>query len=267
MLFLALIFGLAAIAMQMFTKQRKEVKPATALVYNNMWTGQPECILPGTDFTLPAIHRDLKEVKLINEVENPSNVKLITGDGVEIEVDYIVRRNQIGWPGMRDYSPRWPAADKERLRRCAIRAVTAIDYDERRGKILTRVVARLQEAIEHRRLNDLFEKANPKTGEAGKIKTEEKLHIEDEVNAALVEDIVGEKGWGFWVEIDLEDYNLPAVIRQARERKSSAKMAGKAMKEQLTAAGVSKGEVGKYAAWATIAETIANALRGKKGGE
>lgn len=225
---------------------RKEVKPATALVYNDQWSGENLCELPGTVLLDPGRHRVIETVSLRNEAQNPSNVKLFTADGVEIEVDYILRRLQVGYPDMPE---RWQDVDKDRLCRCAINAVTKIEYAKREDKIKTRVVACLQAALEKRTLNELF--SDVKKDEAGAVtqvtvNTEAKEHLETEVNRSIREDIVTgvnedgteEEGWGFWVVMDLEDYNLPVVIRAARERKSAARMAGEALKDELTAAGV-----------------------------
>src|SRR3989344_5435998 len=65
----------------LFTEYRAEVKPASALVYNNQWTGATNALLPGTHFLVPGVHKRLEEVTIRNEAKNPSNVMLFTGDG------------------------------------------------------------------------------------------------------------------------------------------------------------------------------------------
>lgn len=236
LLFVVVVLALIAALVLLVMQYRVEVKPATALAYNNMWTGTPDCVLPGTDFLIPGIHRILEqEVSLRNEPENPSNVTLITGDGVELEVDYIVRRLRVGYPEMPE--PGDPRVDRARLQQCVIRAVTAISYGKRRDAILTRVVALLQEEMEGRTINDLFPGTDMVTGTIGQIDEDLMSQIEQAVNDSLLTDLVTTE-WGFWVEIDLEDYDLPAVIRKAREEQSAAEIAGKAIADKAKAAGV-----------------------------
>ncbi|MBU0999074.1 SPFH domain-containing protein [Patescibacteria group bacterium] len=255
LIFFVIVLALIAVLVLLVTQSRTEVKPATALVYNNMWTGQPDVVFPGTGFIVPGIHRILeREVSLKNEAENPSNVNLITGDGIELEVDYIVRRLQVGCPNP-EKTTNW-----EDLKKCVIKAVTIINYSGRRDKILTRIVARLQEALQRRTVNELFSEIDVKTGKRGKVNKEVMQTIETEVNTKLRDDIVTTE-WGFWVEIDLEDYNLPIVIRKAREQRSSAEIAGSALKEKATAAGV-KPE------WLIVGEALSSIFGNrKKGGD
>ncbi|OGI57629.1 hypothetical protein A2906_00135 [Candidatus Nomurabacteria bacterium RIFCSPLOWO2_01_FULL_37_25] len=258
LLFVAFTLGVIAILVLLIMESRTEVKPATALVYNNMWTGRTDVVLPGTGFIIPGIHRVLeKEVSLKNEAENPSNVTLITGDGIELEVDYIVRRLQVGYPKMPGLND--PNLDLGRLKNCIIQVTTVINYAKRRDAVLTRIVAKLQESLEKRTLNELFPDADLKTGTTGKVDKQVMHLIEEEVNNALREDLVT-KEWGFWTEIDLEDYNLPAVIRKAREQRSSAEISGKALAEKATAAGV-KPE------WLIVGEAFSDFFGRKKGGE
>ncbi|MEX2029127.1 MAG: SPFH domain-containing protein [Candidatus Paceibacterota bacterium] len=236
LLFVAFTLGVIALLVLLVLEARKEVAPATALVYNDIWTGRTYCALPGTVFIVPGIHRVLeREVSLRNEAENPSNVELVTGDGIELEVDYLVRRLQVGYPEMPDLDD--PALDRKRLRECVIQAVTAIKYAERRDAILTRIVAYLQESLEKRTLNNLFPGVDLTTGMVGTVDVGVMQIIEEEVKTALLDDLVTQE-WGFWVEIDLEDYNLPTIIRKARERSSAAEIAGKAIADKAKAAGV-----------------------------
>lgn len=235
LLYILLVIALTAILTVLILQYRIEVRPATAFVYNNIWTGKTKCALAGTVVIVPGIHKALEsEVSLKNEAENPDNVTLITGDGIELEVDYIIRRLQVGYPDMGD-NP-----DKNLLKEAAIKAVTAIEYAKRRDKILTRVVATYQAALEKRSVNDLFPDYDPTkpSGDVCKIDHLEMTRIEEEVNGVLKEDMVT-KEWGFWVETDFEDCNLPEVVRKAREEGSSAKIAGKAIRDKADEAGVS----------------------------
>ncbi len=230
---------------------RMEVKPATALVYNNMWTGKTRCFLPGTNFLIPGIHRKFKEVSLRNEAQNPSNVELFTGDGIGIQVDYIIRKLQVGYPEMKSLDDKTlTKKDQDSLKESVIKATTNIDYDERKDKILTRVVAKLQERIEERTANDLFEpeenkeentdNSPPKKPDAEKARKKnkaEKNNLENQVNEDLRKDQVTTE-WGFLVEMDLEDFNLPKIISAAREEHSAAKIAGEAIAEKAKEAGV-----------------------------
>jgi len=260
LVFVVFVLSLISILVLLVMESRREVKPATALVYNNMWTGKTYCMLPGTGFLIPGIHRILeREVSLQNEAQNPSNVTLITGDGIELEVDYIVRRLMVGYPKMPSLS------DKEHrvlLGEAVVKAVTAIKYAERRDAILTRIVAQLQAALTQYRLDQLFPGTNLGQGQVGKVNKELMTHIEEMVNEALRGDLVTLE-WGFWVEMDLEDYNLPDTIRKAREQRSSAEMAGKAIADKAAAAGVD-------AKWLVVADAIGDIFRGrvtKTGGE
>ncbi|MFA6353905.1 MAG: SPFH domain-containing protein [Candidatus Paceibacterota bacterium] len=257
LIFIAFVLILVSVLLLLVTQSRTEVKPATALVYNNMWTGETEVVLPGTEFIVPGIHRILeKEVSLKNEAENPSNVNLITGDGIELEVDYIMRRLQVGYLDM----PSVP--DIKLLKGAIVKAATKINYANRRDLVLTRVVAHLQEALEHKTLNDLFPEADLTNGKSGKVDKEVMEEMEKEINIKLGNDIVTTE-WGFWVQIDLEDYNLPAVIRKAREQHSSAEIAGEALKRKAAAAGV------KNPVWFIIADAITSIFgdRKEKGGK
>lgn len=254
LLFIVVILMLVAGLIILVTVSRTEVKPATALVYNNIWNGKTFCVLPGTEFIIPGIHRVLeREVSLRNEAENPDNVELITGDGIELEVDYIVRRLRVGYPGM-------PAniddANPDKLKEAVIKAVTAISYSERRDKVLTRIVARMQEEVKSRTYAELFQDADIENGKVGKVNKVLMKSLEEEVNILLSTDIVS-VGWGYWVEMDLEDYNLPARLRQAREASASADMAGKAIADKATAAGVDP-------RWIIAGETLGN-IFGKGG--
>ncbi len=265
LIFLAITLGAIALLILLVTTSRTEVKPGCALVYNNIWTGNPRCVLPGTDFIIPGVHRVLeKEVSLKNEAQNPSNVPLITGDGIELEVDYIVRRMQVGFPGMPEFK-KLSQVDREKLKSCAVLAVTEINYGDHRDKVLTRMVAHLQSFMEKRTYNELFEDADLEKGEPGKVNAQAKDDIETSVNEALKGDIATLQ-WGFWNEIDLEDYNLPETLRRAREQKASAKMRGQALKEKLTSAGLQNEEAtawaGKIAFGEAIGEAIGNALHG-----
>lgn len=232
--FILILIGIAAILLN--PEYRKEVTPTTALVYNNKWNGEVECILPGTEFISPGVHTVLEaEVSLLNEAQNPNDVKLVTADGIEIDVDFIMRHFRVGYRDMPPIGD--PAMDTDRLKACIIQAATAISYKDRTDKVLTRVIAILQASIERRTLNELFPGTDINTGKIGKVDNNLMSDIEQEVNIALRTDIVTTE-WGFWVEIDLEDYNLPAEIRKARERRSSAEISGKALKDKAQAAGI-----------------------------
>jgi len=253
--FVLLVIAMLAL---LLLESKVEVKPGSALSYNNIWTGKTHAILPGTDFIIPGIHKVLeREVSLRNEAENPSNVKLVTGDGVELEVDYIVRRLQVGYPGMPALND--GSLDQARLQWCVIQATTVITYSKRRDAILTRAVAKLQEAVDKRTLNQLLPGTDLETGKVGKVDETVMEQIEREVNRALSDDLVTQE-WGFWVEIDLEDLNLPKKIMDARESRSAAEIAGKAIKDKADAAGV-KPE------WLIVLETLGNIFGGKRGGD
>ena len=218
-----------------------EVRPATVVVYNNQWTGKTGAFLPGTHFMVPGVHKRLEEITLRNEAKNPSNVMLYTGDGIELEIDYIIRRQQIGSP----------------TAECAIQAATAINYKERDDKIQTRIVALLQQELEKIRFNDLFLGADLAAGDAGTKNNQLKQDIEAEVNKFLARDIVTTE-WGFVIQIDLEDYNLPEQLRKAREQKVSATMEGAALKEKLQALGAADDPELKK--WLLLADAGADAL-------
>ncbi len=257
LLYLALMLSAIAVLVLLVTEYRTEIRPAIAMVYNNIWTGKTHCALPGTKIIIPGIHRVLRrEVSLRNEAENPANVNLITGDGIELEVDYILRRFQVGYPEMPGLED--PALDEDKLEGAVIKAVTAIEYEKRRDKVLTRVVAELQESLEKRTLNELFPGTDLKTETTGTIDKNLMEEMEDEVNAALSCDIVT-KEWGFWIEMDLEDYNLPIIIRKAREKSSSAEISGRALANKAKAAGIQP-------EWLVLAETVSSLLQGQKGG-
>lgn len=260
-LFVVLVLFLVAVPAYLMIETRMEVKPATVFVYNNMWTGKAGCFLPGTDFLIPGIHRELeKEVSLRNEAQNPDNVGLFTADGIELEVDYIVRKMRVGYPGMPDpekISDSSPEPVRKKVKEAAVKAVTAIEYSKRRDAILTRIVALLQAEVANRSVNDLFYNVDLKKGEA-KVNKEVMKEIEDAVNEDLIKDQVTTE-WGFWVEMDLEDYNLPEVIRRAREQYSSAKIAGQAIADKVEASKVNPNIL-------VIADAIASLARGKKEG-
>ena len=257
MLFIAGVLVILAIIAQLLLNARIEVRPATALVYNDIWSGDTDVVFAGTEFIIPGIHRVLeKEVSLRNEAENPSNVNLVTAEGVDLEVDYIVRHLQVGYPGMPSLTD--PRMDYRRLKLCVIQSVTEIDYAKRRDKILTRIVAKLQESVDKRTVNELFPGTDLKTGIVGKLDKGVMEKIEDEVNEALLLDQVT-KTWGFWVEIDLEDYNLPTIIAKAREQQSAAEIGGKAIQDKAKAAGVEP-------IWVLLTDALSNLLGPKSGG-
>lgn len=249
----SLVLVIVGIVALVATEARMEVKPASALVYSNIWTGEVGAILAGTGFIVPGFHKILeKEVSLRNEAENPSNVKLITRDGIELEVDYIVRRLQVGYPDMDRHGPPNPILLKEAV----VKAVKGVNYKNRRDLILTRIVAHLQHAFGERTYPELFSGGDLKTGKVGEVNKGTMKAIEEAVNASLVTDIVT-KDWGFWVEMDLEDYNLPATLREAREASSSAEMAGKALHDKAKAAGIDP-------RWLVIGDALADIFGRKK---
>src|SRR3989338_10932173 len=129
--YLGFVGLLLVVLVLLLTEYRAEVKPASALVYNNQWTGATNALLPGTHFLVPGVHRRLEEVTLRNEARNPSNVMLFTGDGIELEVDYIIRRQQIGYPSTDPVLRARFARDPRLLRERAVMAATAIDYKNR----------------------------------------------------------------------------------------------------------------------------------------
>ena len=232
------VVGLLLLALTLLlTDYRVEVKPATAMVYNNQWTGRPGAFLPGTHIMIPFVERRLEEVTLRNEARNPSNVMLFTGDGIELEVDYIIRRQQIGYPSTDPVLRARFARDPRLLRERAVMAATAIDYKNRNDLIQTRIVAALQQELERHTYNELFPGADITKGEAGKLDERRKNEIEEAVNRELARDPVTQE-WGFAIEMDLEDYDLPDRLRRARERKVSAQMEGTALREKAAAAGI-----------------------------
>lgn len=236
LIFLVFVLALISILILLITQYRIEVKPATALVYNNQWTGKTSCVLPGTDILVPGIHKVLeKEVSLRNEAQDPSKVAVITADGIEIEVDFIIRRLQVGYPKM---PPEFKDQDKKLLKKAVVKAVVAIDYKDHVNKILSRILAQLKESVGKHAYNSLFVDSDLEKGEPGKFDENKKDVIKKEVNEELLKDVATIE-WGFWVEMDLENISLPEGPRKTREQSASAKMAGQAIADKSKAAGIS----------------------------
>ncbi|KKW48135.1 MAG: hypothetical protein UY99_C0012G0013 [Parcubacteria group bacterium GW2011_GWA1_59_11] len=272
--YLGFVGLLLVVLVLLLTEYRAEVKPASALVYNNQWTGATNALLPGTHFLVPGVHKRLEEVTLRNEAKNPSNVMLFTGDGIELEVDYIIRRQQVWDPGVGTFNADggWQPIPLEQLRgaqrgmiaRRAVMAATAINYRERDDKIQTRIVAALQAELDKKRYNQLFMGADLATGEAGLRNDAERRDIEQKVNDILRQDICTTE-WGFVIQMDLEDYDLPERLRKAREQKVSAQMEGTALKEKLDALGA--GNDPELKKWLVIGEVVGDALGRTFGGK
>ena len=260
---LGMVGMILMILVLLLTEYRVEVKPATAMVYNNRWTGCANTFLPGTHFMVPGIHQRLEEVTLRNEARNPSNVMLFTGDGIEMEVDYIIRRQQIGYPSTDPVLRARFAWDPRLLRERAVMAATAIDYKSRNDLIQTRIVAALQMALEARAFEELFPGSNLGAGVVGKIDKYKKDELEAEVNAELARDPVTQE-WGFAIEVDIEDYDLPEKLRKVRETRVSAEMEGAALKSKMDALGVADPETKR---WLLIADAASDAIGRAFGGK
>lgn len=227
-----------AILMLLLVGYKVEVPPATALVYNNIWTGKPDCVLPGTETLTPGLDRILeKEVSLRNEAQDPKKVEFTTKDGIPIEVDFLIKRQQVGFPGMPNRLEDFDKTQKKLLKEAAIKAVTKITYKDRESVILSRHIAVLKETLGQHTYNELFQDANLAEGDSGKLNKIFMKKIEKEVNEELLKDEATTE-WGFWNELDLENINLPEILRKSREQSASANMAGKAIADKANAAGV-----------------------------
>ncbi len=226
-------FGLTigALITLIFKEGLIEVDPRRNWVIKNIWTGIPRALDPGTHLIIPGWEEKLMEVTLENEPSDPRNAKVITGDAVEIEVDYVIFHQEVV---------------------NAVMAATVIDYKKRTNLIEKRIVAYFQNEFSGHSLEEFFTGDElKKTLDKDILKT-----IEDNINGLLVSDV--KNVWGIMVEIQIENLRLPDKAREVAEEAATAEKEGKRIAVKAKSAGVAP----ELVVWGDIAYDVARAIVG-----
>lgn len=222
---------IGALITLLFKEGLIKVNPRRNWVVKNLWTGIPRALDPGTHLIIPGWEEKLMEVTLENEPSDPRNAKVITGDAVEIEADYVIYHQEV--------------VD-------AVKAATVIDYKKRTELIEKRIVAYFQNEFSGHSLEDFFtEEGLKKTLDKDKLKD-----IEDAVNNKLLIEV--EKQWGINVEIQIENLRLPDKAREVAEEAATAEKEGQRIAKKAEKAGVAP----ELIVWGDIAYDVARAIVG-----
>ena len=225
-LILILIFGLlgAALIVLLLKGGMVEIDPTSSVVVKNIWTGVPRALLPGMHFIIPGWEERLEDVTLKNETSDPQALKVLTADPAELEVDYVIFTFKI------PFDPKGQTSTFIETMNAVVKAATQIDYKKRQELVISRIKAEMQSVFGEKRLDEIY-------GPDSKIDKKALEVIEVEVNEILKEKIQDE--WGFYVEVQIENANLPEKIQRAIEKAIVAEREGKAIAEKAKGAGVS----------------------------
>jgi hypothetical protein len=200
--------------MIIFKEGMIEVKPNKAVVISNIWSGSTKTLEQGNRIIIPGVQKKLKDVTLENEPSNPDIIKMVTADGTELGVDYVITEQRVVDPGL---------------------AVTRINYDKRSELINVRLRALFQDELSGLRMEELlFSNDNSKVLSKEKMKA-----IEDNVNRAYAAiEADPNKRWVIKVEIQLVNLQLPEKLAEVAEEAATAKKEGQRINVKAKAAGV-----------------------------
>lgn len=209
---IAFVLVVVGILTVLFKEGMVRVAPAEALVYKNIWSGSAHAIMPGTHILIPGVHEQMQTVTLKNEPSDPDITKVVSADPIELGIDYVVYTQRVG------------VSPEE-----VVKAVTKINYPDRKAAIIDRIEAEFQRAFGARKLQAFYDES---TG----LDRTRLNEIESEVNKALRVSVRDE--WGIDVEIRLEDIDFPGKIQETAEEAATAEKEGDAIKRKADKAGV-----------------------------
>ncbi len=233
------VFGaLVVAAITLFLKEGLiEVGPKRAVVYKNIWTGKPDALLPGMHQIIPGKHKKLIEVTLENEPSDPSSVTVITSDGTEIDVDYVIYTQQVAGGKI----------DEEDIKKAVVKVGTEINYEKRRELAIDRIKARFQDYFSGVPIEDILSR------DIGKVNKKLIEEAEGVVNKYLEKDI--EDQWGLKVEIQVQNIRPPEKLSEVAEEAASAEREGERIKVKAEKAGI------KDARWVLIGDALYDVAR------
>lgn len=230
---------ITALIIVLFKEGLIEISPKRAVVYKNLWTGEAHALLPGTHLIIPGIHKRLPlEITLENEPSDPQIVKSFTNDGAEIGVDFVVFTQKI----VED-------KDETAVKNAIVKAATAIDYKNRNTLILSRIKAFIQDMAITLSLEDIVKD--------GKLDAKKLKEIEDHINDSLLKSVKEE--WGFDVDVQIENIQLPEKAKEVVEEAATAEKEGARIKTKADKAGVDP-------RWIVAGDMVYDAIRALKGG-
>lgn len=230
----ALLF-LAAVAVLIFQEGKVEVDPKKSVVYKNVITGNPFAYFAGLHFFIPGLHKRLADVTLQNEPSDPPLTRVITGDAVNVDVDYVIFTQLVINP---------------------VLAATKIDFVKRRELIIARIEAFMQNHFLDASMEDIFTAVDSKAV----VNKSFVKGIENLINTDLERDVEAE--WGICVKAEIENVIPPQKVAEVAEESATAEKEGKRIKTKAEAAGIP--------AWLSAVGDIFSDVartRGPKGGK
>lgn len=237
-------FFVAMVLSFVFKEGLVEVDPYQAVVVKNIWTGVARGLTAGTHQIIAGWEEKLGVATLKNEPSDPPVVNVITKDAVEIGVDYVIHTQKV--------------VDAVN----AVKAITAIKYEDRSSLIQTRIRGYLQgKTKDYSAEDDLIEVVamvdqNGKRVEKRRPNMTLIGDIQQAVNTALSE---VETEWGIKVDIRIQNLILPQKLMEVAEEAATAQREGQRIKDKADAANVSP--------WLmTIGDIVADVVKVVKGG-
>jgi len=159
---------------------------------------------------MPGLEKSISEVTLENEPSDPPVTNIITADGIEVGIDYIISDQIVVDP---------------------VKVATEIAYGNRASFIVTRLKGYFQDAFADIKAEDLLFDHNGKTV----MNKKKQKAIEREVNDSLKEI---EESWGIIVKIELENLILPEKLMEVAEESGTAEREGERIRKKAEKAGV-----------------------------
>jgi|GEM_PF-5682947 len=227
---------IAAAVIIFFKEGQIEIGPKRAVVVKNIWTGIPHALFAGTYLIIPGVEKKMLEVTLENEPSDPDIITVITSDGVEIGVDFVIYTQRI-------------LVTAEAV----VKAATVINYAKRRDLIIARIKAILQDYFSGIPIEDIF------SVDEGKVNKTLIKDAETEADNRLKQDV--EDQWGIEVKIQIHNIKPPDKLLEVAEESASAQKEGERIATKAKAAG----DVDPR--WVIVGDMIYDAVRALKGGK
>jgi regulator of protease activity HflC (stomatin/prohibitin superfamily) len=223
----------AGIVILFFKEGQVEVGPNRSIVYKNLWTGEAKALGKGLWILIPGVYKKIVEVTLENETSDPQKCTVITGDGVSIDLDYVIYTQKVVEP---------------------VKVATEINYEKRRDLILNRIKAYIQDQTTKYSTEDIVIKEGLKT----KIKKDLLDEIERAVNQSLTSEV--ESPWGIKTEIQIQSMDLPEKLKEVVEEAATAEKEGERIRVKAEKAGVPSWLV-------ALGDIVYDVFRTSKGGK
>lgn len=262
--------AIAAAVVLLVKEGLTEVGPMRAQVYKNTWTGRARALLPGTSFIIPGIEKRLTEITFADEPSSQNPTKVITADGVEVTIDYVIFHQKVGGKveeGTKKLVDTDNVSNEDDLSESAVKVATKIDYNQRTSLVVNRVKAYIQNEFSQARTEHIYgtrateeaptTPATPATPTTP-VPTVSKEFIEEKetaINALLQRE---REEWGLLVVIEIENIRLPEKLAEVAEEVATATKEGKKIKDKAEAAGVPT-------EWVLVGDIVTDALRALTG--